>query len=326
MDTIGRIVFQIGVIAASIVPLIWVLGVAFLGKAIEKGKKSSQEKTKKDLTKIKKQFEKAEKDFKEAKKTAESSKIEKAQKSLAQISKQKQKSQKNLQRIKKKYELLTINKAVVIPFFGSVALIILGKIIEINSLGLNIRAVILIVSAITLFLLFKRIFGIMGLIQELSIPSEEASFKQMAEALKYALAEHKKEKEPEVKLDFTTSFPRQAKVSEEIKVEFKLILTKGKFLEDTEVWFFAPPGFDFSGGSRKWHQNKDHDIPNALTTNVEIGNMQKGMSDPAEITIIIPGNPGKYPMIYCIYGKGYYSGDVHIEDAFVVTEESESER
>lgn len=326
METIGRIIFQIGVIVGTIIPLVWVLGVTFLGKAIEKGKKSLEEKTAGDLRQIEKQFEKAEKAFEEAKETKESSKIKKAQKSLVEIGKQKRISEKALQRIKERYGLLALHKAVVIPFIGSVTLIILGKIMEVNSLGFDIRAVMLGASVVILFLLFKRVFGIMVVIQELSIPSEEASFKQMSEALKYALAEHEKEKEPEIKLDFETPFPREVKVRQEIKVKFKLWLTKGKFVEDAEVLFCAPPEFDFSGGSGKWHQNDDYDIPNALTTKVRIGNMKKGMTEPREITITIPENPGKYPMIYRIYSKEYCSQQTCVEDAFVVTEENEGER
>ena len=166
----------------------------------------------------------------------------------------------------------------------------------------------------------------MVVIQELSTPSEEASSKQMSEALKYALAEHEKEKEPQIKLDFRTPFPREVKVGQKIKVKFILWLTKGKFVEDAEVWFIAPPEFDFSGGSGKWYQSDDYDIPNALTTKVRIGNMKKGITQRREITITIPENPGKYPMIYRIYSKEYCSQKTCVEDAFVVTEENKGER
>ncbi|GAG93503.1 unnamed protein product, partial [marine sediment metagenome] len=119
---------------------------------------------------------------------------------------------------------------------------------------------------------------------------------------------------------------REVKVGQKIKVKFKLWLSKGKFVEDAEVYFFAPPEFDFSGGSGKWYQSDDYDIPNALTTKVRIGNMKKGIRHPEEITITIPENPGKYPMIYCIFSKEYCSQETCVEDAFVVTEENEGER
>ena len=126
-------------------------------------------------------------------------------------------------------------------------------------------------------------------------------------------------------MDFETPFPREVKVGEQIKVEFRLWLTKGKFVESVEVWLMVPSEFDFPSVSSKWSQSEDYEIPRALTTTIRVGDVKKGITYSRKMAIVNRENPGKYPMIYCIYGKEYFGGRIRVEDAFVVTEEHESE-
>ncbi|MBA7477177.1 hypothetical protein ES707_12579 [subsurface metagenome] len=99
------------------------------------------------------------------------------------------------------------------------------------------------------------------------------------------------------------------KPDSEKDVEVCLSLVRGDESIDTLLYLAAPPGFDFPG-EKTFTQDAGHPtVPNYITTIIPIGNIKRGIDQPAKITIKAPARKGTFNLCHRIVCSGFDSGE-----------------
>jgi hypothetical protein len=319
MEKILSDLLQIDLILIGIVPLIYVLSVSLMGRAIKKQQEEEESSNKRHIDDLAESFEVANKSYRDVNRIADAKKI------LDDIVQEDKKYKTKIKEIHKKYDKLSLN-GIVTPllwFIIAFCVIILTKgiLLKHNTVVKGFDIVILILLII-IGIIIKGIYEqyqIMKIIQEVAYPADEAYMKMTVDAFRKALTEHEKEKSPNLVLTFTKPPPFAIAKGNTLKIEFELALNKGEPARNAQVHFYAPPGFDFPSITNKWPQDNNFIIPNAITITAKFKEpILMGIRYSREIEIKVPDTPGRYELRYRLVCEKFAS-DENIPFTVIVT-------
>lgn len=293
--------FLIGLTFLGIVVPIFSLSASFLGHAVEKAKEKA-EKRRVDVEKeLKEEFEKLEEKLKESGKSTnrgsdiltESLKIEGE---LAKLKTSRENFQKESAQIIRRYDMLKFKDGVLMPGFLFLCTIIFSLLAKICIL-LGYANISWVISLIFLSLGVYRVCQNLSVIQEVALSSDRYQQERMFEAISKAFETQAESEQPVLVLSFKES-PFKFPKSSEIRINFKVELTKGKIARAVKILFLVPKEFDFPNINSKWNQDTDYTIPNALTVEVDIGDMRRGVVHSNSIMIKTPPKSDNYKIGY----------------------------
>ena len=293
--------FFIGLTFLGIVVPIFSLSTSFLGHAVEKAKEKAEKRREEAEVELRKEFEDLEKKLKKNRESAdrtrdvleESLKIEG---DLAKLKASRYNFKKESAQIIKRYDMLKFKDGVLIPgflFLCTIIFVLLAKICIVTGYA-NISWVI---SLVFLSLGVNRVCQNLSVIQEVALSSDKYQQERMFEAISKAFERQAESEQPVLELSFKEKSFRFSK-SSEIKINFKVELTKGKIARNTEILFLVPKEFDFLDVKSRWNQDANYFIPNALTAEIDVGDIRRGVSHTQSITIKTPPKADKYKIGY----------------------------
>lgn len=280
---------------------VFVFAVSLLGRTIEIAAQKKVEARQKQGEEIKKEIEEIQKELEKMKKTGELGEM----KRLNKLKKDKRKFEKELKLIHKRYQLFRVKRGVFYPssfFLSSLVLAAVAKALESTySPSLWIVALVLLVLG------GYRLFQCLKVIEDVAIVSAEMAEKKAIEISKSALTEYEETKRPKLRLYFKDKGPPfHFKKDSTVKIGFSLSLTQGDIARETEVFFFAPKGFDFPSIT-SWKQNKALEkYPNYLTATLTWKeSLKKGINHPNNLPLKTPSEVGEFTLAYRIYCEGF---------------------
>ncbi|MCK4248436.1 MAG: hypothetical protein KAX15_01525 [Candidatus Omnitrophica bacterium] len=287
----------------AIVFPVFIFVVTLLGSAINK----AQEEESKTKEQQKKDFELKINDMgnkiKTAQTTGDTSDLEKQLKDLVD---NRRKFDKQLKKIKNKYSLIKFKEAVILPGAFCVLSVLVNELTQNFNTCSTIVIICWVLAVALLVIAIARIFKCLSLVQEISISSQEYQTQKMAEAFVSALELHEKKHNEELDITFQNiTFPHQAQPAEELSIDFRVKLIKGKVAENVAVWFHIPDEFEIVSPSHSWRQAPDFVVPNIRTVKVLLGKISQGPYTPRTLKIKCPQTIGKYFIMYRIYADGY---------------------
>lgn len=211
-----------------------------------------------------------------------------------------------LNRIKSKYSALEFKNCVLVPGGLFLFAILCFELVTKNIIS---PYILWLLSIISMVMGVYKLCICLKLAQEISKSSEENNMKHMTEAFKNAMIAVRDETAEELDITFKNKFPLKCKINEDISINYKATLNKGKIAHDTEVWFFVPDGFQLIDPPEKdaWRQGEDFVIPNIRTIKIKIGNIRKHTSIPSSIKIKAPSLSGNYYIMYRLASDEYQS-------------------
>jgi hypothetical protein len=285
----------IALIAAVIT--IFVIAASLLGRAIEESSREQEEVARKESSEFDETIAGLQQQLKEAKGTKV---IDDLKRQIAEYEEKKKEAEKDLKRISQKYGMLTVRGTVLYPGMFFLISIVLAGIARYTA-TIPLATVSYILWGLSLAAIIwgsYRICKCLKVIEGVAITTEEAQYKRMTQALETALERHEESKRPKLGLEFKKrkppfSFKPDAKET----IEFSVSIEHGFVAKSAEVWFFAPKGFGFPGQDT-WNQDSDFVIPNALTTNMKVGDLISGTRYPKNIDIKMPSKKGEYTLRY----------------------------
>lgn len=299
----ATILLNLGLIA--IVVATFVLGASLLGRAIkefseteENTLKAQKEQLGKDIENLKIQVNKI--------KASNDTKTLKNK--LGELENIQRKNELELRQIRTKPKLLTVNGSVVYPaalFLVSLFLSVGAKLFPQAWLSIPIWLLSIIFVGFGCY----RVYQSLGVIEKVAITTEQAYLRSTKEAFEAALESREEAKRPLLELEFLPEKPPFTLKPDSIhEIKYVVQLKKGDFVEDTEVRFYVPDGFDFPGlvksqtGSGSFFA-----APNMSYTVVSVGTVKLGLFHRLKINIKTPTKSGTYTIIYFINGKGFAS-------------------
>lgn len=307
MDIFG-LINNISTTLLVISPTIFVLGVTLLGNAIEKSRQEEKAARESESSTIKKEIVDVEKSLNKAKKDGDTTDV---YNSLEALRKRQKNTNDKIKGIKIKYNSINLLNTVIYPcialllalIFNQYSFSLFKQIEDISMYKILSLSIILI-----LYSLYK-IYKSLKLIEEISSNKKESEYyDQIIRCIKDALTQYEQTKKENASIEFTNkSFPLNITCSAEMEIEFMVTLAKGSVLNNTEVWFFIPDGFDLiqPPESKSWRQSPDFVPPGIRTVKIELGKVNIGRSSPGKLKIKTPSVAGKYSLRYSLQGDGY---------------------
>lgn len=291
--------------------------VSLLGNAIKK-KENEERDTKKQLHRnLDIQIVDIENKVKVAKETGDSKELEKQ---LEKLIENRGKADNQIKKVQQKYSLLNFQQSVVFPgsfLFCSVLLNEIAKSQDYEiakSQDYVIGFILWILAIFGIIIAIYRICKSLSFIEEISISSEEIQTKKMIRVYRTALAEHEQEKEPELSIRLGNDSPLHCNINEELEIDFKIFLQKGKILKNSKVRFFIPDEFEIIDPSRYWKQELDFVIPEIRTIEIKMGDISKGTTSVRKkIKIKTPTQEGSYLLLYELCADGYKKNREELE-------------
>jgi len=309
---------QLSLLLMGIVPLIYVLTVSLLGRAIKRRKEEEESQISKRDKELKIELEAENKTYQKILETKQHAQIKEAKENLDKIIKKNEASKEEIKKIGKTYGKLSLQGSIV-PFFWftlSFITVLLAQGLLLNQF-VTTKAIGIIYGLFTIACIFIIIglikqYQIMQVVQEVAYPAEEALMQMTVDAFKQAIAENEESKRPVLKLNFDeTTPPFQIAKNTNFTIKFNIELLQGDPAHHTQVCFHAPQGFDFPNNKSKWTQTKNFDIPNALTTNKPFNEpICQGLQYTSELEITTPDKPGKYTLLYSLTSEKFKSDKI----------------
>jgi ABC-type multidrug transport system fused ATPase/permease subunit len=297
---------HLSLVLIGIVPLIYVLTVSLLGRAIKKQKEEQESHSKIRDEELEIELGNENKIYQEILKTKDQAKIKQAKDDLDKIIKRNEASKEERIKIGKKYGKLSIQGSI-IPFFWfvlSFVTVLIAQGLLMNQV-VTIRAIWVIYGLFTIAVIFIIIglikqYQIMRVIQEVAYPAEEALMQMTVDAFKQALTEHDELTKPLLMLFFSPQKPPfTVPHSTNYTIKFKVRLERGDIAYNSLVSFYAPPAFDFITHKITVIQSNGFLIPNAITAEVQTRSpLLKKNNYEYDIEIKTPDQPGQYKLIY----------------------------
>jgi hypothetical protein len=337
MGVVYQLTFFLALGLLAIVVAVFVFAVSLLGRALEAAAKSEREK----LAERRKNNERAmaaiRRKIREAERKGQVSKglIRQLQRELKKLGKGDKKDEKELGKIRRAPKLLTV-KGLVVPVGVSllVALIFNGvawyfwylSTLDVFwdiylPFGFFIRIEPVFIWIVSLAAILYSIFWIylsLKVVESVAITSEEAALRKTVEAFKIAQKELEKEKKPELTLEFGGDQPPfHIKSGSQKTIVTELGLVRGDVAKRPEVYFLAPPGFNFPK-RKTWVQAEEKEtVGGYLTTQFELEDFKRGVTQRKKIIIKAPSSSGKFTFYYRITAEGF---DSSYEEFEVVVE------
>lgn len=309
MGSIYQLTFFLAVALLAIVATLFVLAVSLLGRAVrlstEEQKKAEETRKGENEDEIKKMQIKLD----QAKDEGQLN-IADLEKSLKEMRKQAKKYECAIKRIEKKPRFLKARWGVLFPGVSFIASIIF------SGLALNLLSSAFIASlCLWVIALVAIAFGIYLICQSLmviegvAITSEETAFVREAEALKTSLRKFEDERKPELEFSFSDAQPPFRMAAEsEIVIKFHLSVTGGDVAKDATVFVTAPLSFEFPDTPAGLPPKGYEGLTNYISTQIELGNILKGLYREGTVKLKAPSEPKKYNLFYSYLCEGYGSG------------------
>lgn len=283
---------------------VFIFAVTLLGNAINKAQQEENKAKEQEEKDFELKITDLENKINAAKETRNSSQLESQ---LKIILADRKKFNKQVKTIRNKYSLIELKKCILFPASFFILSILTNEITSVYFSPPAIAPIFWILSVSFLSIGIFRLFKSLSLIQEVSVSSEELQMKKMTEAFSIALEAHDKKKQEELAITFRDiDFPYKAKPDEELTINFRVGLKKGRIVGNVAVWFFVPEEFGLISPAvdKSWRQGSDFVPPNIRTVKVEIGRVSIGPYTPRTLKIKCPHAEGEYFLLYKIYGDG----------------------
>lgn len=318
MTAVYDVTILLSVALLVIIITVFVLAVALLGRALESARVTAEEAHKKEKENLSNALNQLEQRLKIAEQKGDS--IWDIRIQIAEHEKESKAIEKKAQAALRDFELLKIRRCVLYPgalFLFSAALATGARQIDsatdvaiftfnLSGTALAIWALWLL-SIATLFGGLFRVYEVLEVIEKVAATGGEAQFQKQVEALKMALYQHEEGKRPVLEFEFIDNqMPFTLKPGVEGEVRYHVRLTQGDVAHNTEVWFYAPKGFDFTGKDT-WHQEEDFVPSRALTCKEVIGTMLRGIWQRRTLKIKPPAEEDEYLVSYRLFCEGFQS-------------------
>ena len=309
MGSIYQLTFFLALGLLAIVITIFVFAVSLLGRAMEAAATSEKQKlaerkkhNAEEMRAIKKEIEKAE----------ASGQIPRGlRRKLDKLERRDSKFGKELSQIRKPPKLLTVRGGIVpCGVLLLAALVLTGLawyLSAVENLIWMIHVFIWIPGLEAIGYTVSRIYQCLRVIESVAVPSEEAALAKETEAVKTALREFEEEKRPELELSFKDAQPPfHVKAESEILIEFSIMLSRGDVGRKAEIYFAAPPGFEFPDSPKKLPPLGE-EYANYVCTGIECANITKGIYTLGEVKLKAPSQPKHYTLYYYLFCEGFSS-------------------
>lgn len=214
-----------------------------------------------------------------------------------------------LKNIQNKYSLFDFKKSVIFPGGFFILAILLNEVARIYEKA-SVSIFLWIFAIVAIGIGIYRLCQALMLVQEISIASEEFQIKKFAQAFKIALVSHEKEKEEELSIEFRDiTFPYSCNLNNELEINFRVKLKKGKIARKVEVWFYIPDSFGLISPSedKSWRQGNDFVVPNIRTVKINLGDISIGPYTPGALKVRVPNVAGEYFLMYSLRADRYSS-------------------
>lgn len=303
-NSLGSISMALLVIA----PTIFIFSVTLLGTAIDKSQQEEKAARENDKENLKKEIDEIEASLKEARQNGDAQTLTTK---LEGLKEKQTKLGKKIDKIKTKYSSIDLNNGVIYPCGAFFLAYLSGYLVELFK-NEKFFILLILIFSITLLILYGliKIYKSLWLIQQISANKKESEiFSNLKQSIKLALQEHEQDKKGEVSIEFVEkAFPLNIPPLTELDINFRVKLSKGSILQNANIWFFVPDGFDLINPDEKsaWKQGPDYDPPNIRTVKIQLDNLSVGPYKSRTLKVRTPLNPGKYLLRYKVYADGFY--------------------
>ncbi len=314
MDTVYQLTFFLALGLVAVVITIFVFAVSLLGRAMETATNSEKVIIAKRKAVNMEQMEVIKKEIEDAK--ANGGLPGGLTRKLNKLLKRDREFEKELSTTRKAPELLTVKGGVVHPvaFLGTaLALTIIAS--RLSSIGISTMPDIIWGLGVAAIIYGGyRIYRTLKVVEGVAIPSEEAAFRRMIDALKRTQVELEEERKPILHLHFKDkSFPLHIKADTEEHLIMDLSLLKGDCAENVAVHICAPPGFKFSV-KNTYTLGSEHDCPNYECMVWDLKRMViPGVSYTETAIFKTPSTKGNYKIRYWVFCKGLQAPPTELE-------------
>ncbi|MEK7281957.1 MAG: hypothetical protein AAB037_06390 [Chloroflexota bacterium] len=318
MTAVYDVTILLSVALLVIIITVFVLSVTLLGRALESARVAAKEAHQKEKENLVNSLTQLEQRLKAAEQKGDL--IEDIKRQIEEHEKERKAIEKKAKTALRDFELLKVRGCVLYPgvllLFAS-ALATGARLIDsttdtaiftfdLSGIALAIWALWLLSAATLLGGLF-RIYEVLEVIEKVAVTGGEAQFQKQVEALKMALYQHEEGKRPVLEFEFIDNqLPFTLKPGIEGEVRYHVRLTQGDVAHNTEVWFYAPKGFDFTGKDT-WHQEEDFVPSRALTCKEVIATMLRGIWQRRTLKIKPPTEEDEYLLSYRLFCEGFQS-------------------
>jgi len=290
----------------TVSPMVFIFSVTLLGTAIEQAQQEEKAARENDKESLQKEIVKIEQSISQAKKDGNAASLTDK---LEDLKKQQIGTEEKIREIKVKYSSIDLVNCVLYPC-GAFLFVVLISPLGFIFYSQSVSYFLLIISEFILVVYgVLKIYRSLTLVQQISTNKKEGeSYSKIKDSIKLALQEYDQSKSEEAEIKFIDKvFPLNVTVSTELEIKFKVGLKRGRIVNDMNVWFFVPDGFELINPSeeKSWKQSSDYSPPNIRTVKVSIGNISIGPFHTAVLVIKTPEAPGKYTLKYQIHGQGY---------------------
>lgn len=137
--------------------------------------------------------------------------------------------------------------------------------------------------------------------------NDEVAFQRDVDIFKTSLRKFEEEKKPGLKFEFIEGEPPfRVEVDSEIKINYRLRLTKGEYAEDAQVFFCLPKGFNFPGKNAVIQSETHPVVPGHITYVDEFKEPIISAALPvSDIVIKAPSKADEYDAYYRVVCRGY---------------------
>ncbi|HEY4611406.1 MAG TPA: hypothetical protein VII11_00305 [Bacteroidota bacterium] len=283
----------------------FIFTVTLLGSAIGKAKEEEKEIRKRQEEEFNLKINDLENKIKALRESGDS---RQAEAQIKEITTTRKKHHKQIQKLKGKFAALEFHHAIILPTFGFLSAVFLSEISKSLSFNIYLGLGPWILSLLAIGFGIYKLSRSLLLAQEISRISEELQTKRITLAFKAALGDFKAETEEELTISFKNiTFPHTCKPNQELLINFRISLLKGKITHATEIWFLVPDGFVLLDPeeSEAWRQAEDNFIPNIRTVRRKLYNVRKSVYTPSYIKLKTPEVEGNYFVLYKLLSDEY---------------------
>lgn len=286
---------------------IFVLAVAFLGRAIEQSSEEEARIAKEQAEELDKTIRETQKRLDKAK---ESGEVDEATRELERYKRKKEQFENRRAKALAAYRLLTVREGILYP--GAVLLLSLAfaaaaKLLTTVSgpYAPAFSYVFLMIGAAGIGWVCYRGYRSLVVVQSVATIPEEVQLKRTVQAFQIAMERHEERKRPIVALEFIEpERPFKFKPSSQQVIRFDVSLIQGDVARSMRVDFIAPEGFDFPGHEPYRRALHVADFPGALTAKFAIGDVLRDLTYHEELNIKAPPKVGTYTLNYWLGGEG----------------------
>lgn len=315
-----NLVQTLSFVLLAIAPAIFIFSVTLLGYAVSRAEQEEKAARENDKENIRNEIAEIERTLKQAKSDGDTTAL---QAKVDDLKKKQEELEQTILEIKEKYTAINLINTVVKPSGAFIASIISGFVasnIEPTFLhGVSLSIVLYVIQFSLVAYGIYKLYLSLSLVQEISITKDESSsFEETKNAYKQALEEYYDSRKEDVKIWFTDKkFPFTVNMDTNLKISFRVKLTKGSILRNANVWFYIDDGIELVSPSEEsaWRQSENYNPSSVRTVKISLGDLSIGSNTPRSLKLKTPSFTGKFLLRYEIHADGFKSDsqDVYIE-------------